>query len=93
MYNHCIIVYYDNHSITEAYTLQDLRQSMVVKKPISGVNCTLNLIFTNNVKIHVCDVKNSRLGHNLPASVNDSDVNVSRGFIFAKLRECEVSGI
>ena len=31
MYNHGIIVYNDNHSITVAYRLQDLRNSMVVK--------------------------------------------------------------
>ena len=30
-----------------------------------------NFIFANSVKIHICDVKNSRLRHDLPTSVND----------------------
>ena len=28
-----------------------------------------NFIFANSMKKHICDVKKSRLGHNLPSSV------------------------
>ena len=30
-----------------------------------------NFIFVNSIKRHICDIKNSRLGHDLPISVND----------------------
>ena len=44
-----------------------------------------NFIFANIVKRHICYVKNSRLGHDLPRSVNDkSDFDISRGFYFHK---------
>ena len=44
-----------------------------------------NSIFANSIKIHICDVRNSRVGHDLPTSVNDSGFAISRGFIFAKV--------
>ena len=31
----------------------------------------MNFIFANSVKRHICDANNSRLGHDLPISVND----------------------
>ena len=46
-----------------------------------------NFIFANSNKRHVCNVKNSLLGHDLPTSVNDSDFAISRGFTFTKLLE------
>ena len=51
----------------------------------------MNLIFVKNVKTHICDVKkkNSRTGHDLPISVNDSDITNLRGFGFHD-RICEV---
>ena len=30
-----------------------------------------NFIFENSVKRHICDIKNSQQGHDLPTSVND----------------------
>ena len=48
----------------------------------------------NSVIRHICGVKNSRLGPDLPTSVNDSDFAISRVFYFhetshayAKFRE------
>ena len=52
-----------------------------------------NFIFPKSVKRHICDVKNSRLRHDLPISVNDSLRVISpfrEDFIFMKLRICEV---
>ena len=42
-----------------------------------------NFIFANRVKRHICDVKNLRLGHDLPISVNDG--------VFSALHEDFVS--
>ena len=51
-----------------------------------------NFISGNSVKRHICDVKNSRLGHDLHISVNDRVISPFReGFIFMKLRIREVS--
>ena len=52
-----------------------------------GITCKFgnfreNFIFANSDKIHICDVKNSRVEHDLPVSVNDSDSAKSRGFYF-----------
>ena len=38
-----------------------------------------NFIFVNNVKRHICDVKYSRLGHNLTISVNDRVISPLHG--------------
>ena len=52
-----------------------------------------NLIFANSVKRHICDVKNSRLCHDLPTWVNDRMILpfreglFSRNFAYAKFRE------
>ena len=49
------------------------------------------VIFVNCVKRHICEVKNSRLGHDLPISVNDKVIQPFReDFIFTKLRIREV---
>ena len=47
-----------------------------------------NFIFANSVKRHNCDVKNSRLGHDLPTSVNDRVIlSFREGYILTKLRK------
>ena len=46
-----------------------------------------NFIFANSVKRHICDVKLSRLGHDLLISVNDRVISPFReDFICKKLR-------
>ena len=51
-----------------------------------------NFIFANNVKRHICDVKNSPLGHDLPRSVHDRVIlPFGEGFIFTEICICEVS--
>ena len=51
-----------------------------------------NFIFANSVKRHICDAKNSRLGHDLRILVKDRVISAFReDFIFTKLRICEVS--
>ena len=50
-------------------------------------------IFANSIKMHICDVNNSRLGHDLSISVNDRVISpIREGFILTKLRIfiCEV---
>ena len=50
------------------------------------------IFFANSVKRHICDVKNSRLGYDLPTPVNVRMILPFReGFIFTKLSICEVS--
>ena len=47
----------------------------------------MNFIFMNHIKRHFCDVKNSRLGHDLPISVKDRVISLFReNFVFTKLR-------
>ena len=49
-------------------------------------------ISPNSIKRHICDAKNLRLGHDLPSSVDERMILLFReGFIFTKLRICEVS--
>ena len=46
-----------------------------------------NFIFANSIQRHICDVKNSPLGHDLPSSVKDRMISLfCEGFIFEKLR-------
>ena len=47
---------------------------------LDNVNSEISAIIL--VKRHFCHVKNLRLGHDLPTSVNASDLAVSRGFYF-----------
>ena len=48
-------------------------------------------IFVNSIKRHISDVKKSRLSRVLPISINDRVILPFReGFIFTKLRICEV---
>ena len=51
-----------------------------------------NFIFANSIKRHISDVKKSRIKQDLPLSINDRVILPFReGFIFTKLRICEVS--
>ena len=51
-----------------------------------------NFIFANSIKRHISDVKKSRIRQDLPLSINDRVILPFReGFIFTKLRICEVS--
>ena len=52
------------------------------------VSYTLNYeIFAKSIKRRICHVKNLRLGHDLPLSVNDRVISpFFNGFIFVKLR-------
>ena len=52
-----------------------------------GCKYTINSeIFAKSIKRHICDVKNSRLEHDLPVSVNDRMISsFPTGYI------CEVS--
>ena len=44
----------------------------------------VDFIFANSVKKHICNIKNSRLGHDLPTLVNDRMISPScEGFIFS----------
>ena len=50
-----------------------------------------NFIFANSIKRHNSDVKNSRLRQDLHLSINERVILPFReGFIFTKLRLCEV---
>ena len=50
-----------------------------------------NFIFADSIKRHVCDIKYSPLGHDLPISVKDRIFSPFReDFVFRKLRICEV---
>ena len=50
-----------------------------------------DFIFANSIKRHISDVKKSRLRQGLPISINDRVIFPFReGFIFTKLRICEV---
>ena len=52
-----------------------------------------NFIFTNSINTHICDIKNSRQGHDLPISENDRVIRqfvrilFSRNFAYAKFPE------
>ena len=52
-----------------------------------------NYIFSKSFKSHICDIKNLRLGHDLPISVNDrvivqiARILFSRNFPYAKFSE------
>ena len=50
------------------------------------VNFGVHFIFSNSVKRHICHVKNSRVGHDLPKSINDKFISpFHKGFIFMKV--------
>ena len=52
-----------------------------------------NFLFVNSSKRHICEVKNFRLGHDLPISFNDRVVvPFQEDSIFTQLCICEVSG-
>ena len=41
-----------------------------------------NFIFVNSIKRHISDVKNSQLRQDLPISINERAIFISRGFYF-----------
>ena len=43
--------------------------------------------FVNSIQRHAYHFKNSRLGHDLPTSVNDSDFAILKGFIFVNSKK------
>ena len=69
----------------------DLRLLRICETYCKSVNLRANFIFANSVKRNICDVKYSRLRHDLPISVNDRVISPLReDFIFTILRICEV---
>ena len=51
-----------------------------------------NFIFANSIKRHISDVKKTQIRQDLPLSINNRVIVPFReGFIFTKLRICEVS--
>ena len=71
--------------LTGIYVLLSIQRSTYCKFG----NFRKNLIFANSIKRHICDVKTSRLGHDIPISVNDRVILTFReGFNFTKLRMC-----
>ena len=66
------------------FTLADLFIALIYT--VNFGNFHENFILANSIKRHICDVKNSQLGHDLPSSVNDRMISLfSQGFIFTKL--------
>ena len=55
-----------------------------------------NFIFANSIKRHICDVKNSRLGHDLLISVKDRVISPFRRFgislLFKDVKDVNPSG-
>ena len=50
---------------------------------VNPENFAIILFFANSVKIHICTTKKSRLGHDLPISVNDR--LILEGFYFHEI--------
>ena len=62
---------------------------ILVKHYCKFGNFCENKNLENSVKRHISHFKNSRLGHDLPASVNDTAISpFLKDFIFTKLRIC-----
>ena len=84
------------HEKQDKQLKENITQSVETNLPFCGYckfeNFRENFIFTNSVKTHICYVKNARQGRELPLSVNDKVISpIREGFIFTKLRICEVS--
>ena len=78
---------------------KQLTKGKLVARLLSTVNLEIfaRILFSaKSVKRHICDVKISRLGHNLPISVNDrviwllQKVLFLRNFSHAKFRENKI---
>ena len=64
---------------------QSLKSSVIVNSKIIA-----RILFSQIALRHICDVKNSRLWHDLPVSVNDRLIlPFHKDFIFMKLPICE----
>ena len=92
------VSFYD-HSMSVVYCVSTVVCCLAVTDN-SSYTTESNLIqyckFRNFCKIlfsrHICDVKNSLQGHDLPISIKDRVISTFReDFIFTKLRICEVS--
>ena len=78
-------------SIRTALSVQETEVGSTYAYCIFGIFREI-FIFANSVKRRIYHVKNSRLRHDLPASVNDGVVSTFRkGIISKKLSICEVS--
>ena len=51
---------------------------------VSTANFHENFIFANSVKRHICDAKNSGLGHDFPLSVNDRVISLFARILFTR---------
>ena len=79
-------------STSEAQVNQNIHCHLTHVKYCRFGNFRENFIFANSIKRHISDVKNSRIRQDLPLSINDRVILPFReGFIFTKLRICEVS--
>ena len=68
--------------------------SSLLGEAISTVNSEIlaRILFSRKAQRTFVKLKKSRIGHDLPTSVNDSVISPFReGFIFTKLRSSEVS--
>ena len=73
-------------------TTEPLRSQVVEIIYCEFENFLENFIFANSINRHFCDVRISRLVHDIRISVNDSVIlPFLVGFNFTKLRICEVS--
>ena len=74
------------------FSLLDLQEKSVVSQTTVNSEMFAGILyFPNSIKRHICNVKNSQLGDDIPISVNNRViVPFSEGFNFWKLRICEV---
>ena len=80
---YCFVI---NFSSSEQYSLIVLPPMSVLVPYCKFGNFREKFIFLNSVKSHIYHVKNLRLGHDLPALVNDKVISTFRmGIIFTKL--------
>ena len=71
----------------DCFCLSKLCRPHCLPKYCKSGNFCKNFIFANSVKRHICDVKNSRLEHDLPISVNNRVIlPFHEDSIFTKLR-------
>ena len=71
-----IVLHFNNYEHGEFYALYE-KSFITVNSEIFA-----RIYFREKALSHICDVKNSRLEHGLPISVNNSDCAKSRGFCF-----------
>ena len=70
--------------------MEKCQEAMLIRYCRFGNFCE-NFIFAINIKRHIGNIKNLGLKQGLPISINDRVILPFRkGFIFTKLRICEV---